>query len=362
MIVCGAGPAGAAAAKHMAREGARVLLLERHRLPRDKACGGALTSAALKLVGDDVADVLEASVVRTRWGYRYGTERADLPTHRLGMVKRRDFDLALVERAVQCGEVIVKDGVTVVNVAEDEAGVTVTAKSGEQWRAAHVIGADGAAGATAAAVGLGRRQDGIALDVDIEVDPAVFSEHAQHADFELSILKDGYGWVFPKDGYLSCGVGSADNSVRLPPALDDYLAKVFPRGAIRAQRRRGHRVPFYKGAARMATARVVLVGDAASVVDPIMGEGILYALWSGEIGADLVAEHLRGERQLDDGAEYARRIDTAFGTDLDRLRRYILPIAERSPELFFRRFFLEKGNYVALSNALAATLEGGGAS
>ena len=103
-LVVGAGPAGSATALHLARGGARVLLADRARFPRDKPCGGGLTGRALRYAPCDVELVVEHVVDRfvIRVGYRGRfARRSDPPLIR--MTQRRRLDAHLVEQAVAAG-------------------------------------------------------------------------------------------------------------------------------------------------------------------------------------------------------------------------------------------------------------------
>jgi len=360
-IIVGAGPAGASAALRLVRKGARVLLLDGQAFPRDKACGGGLMPQVSALLDWDFSQVVEARATETRFRFDFSGQPIDTPSEPILMVKRRRFDQHLVDRALVEGgpQITFIDDARIATVEETETGVTVIARSGATWKAAFLVGADGAAGVCAAAVKRPRRtRPGIALDADIEIPAEVFTAEATRVTFEFGRPRHGYGWVFPKDGYLSCGVGSWSASERLPTALDTYLQSALPLGSVLSQVRRGHPIPIYDGPTPIGTSRACLVGDAASLVDPIMGEGIRFAIWSGHIAAELILEQLAGETPLDDGSEYARRIHDAFGRDFDRQLRFIQPIFMRKPELFFSRFFAGGGNYAALARQLGERMDG----
>ncbi|HMQ18737.1 MAG TPA: hypothetical protein PKC77_06250 [Sphingopyxis sp.] len=273
------------------------------------------------------------------------------------MVNRRTFDLHIMERALERGRgnIELRDGFAVGDVEEDADGVAVTGKSGEKCRARFIVGADGAAGRTGAALGIGRRtRPAVAIDAEIEVTPDAWALEGGRMSFNFACVPGGYGWIFPKNGYLSCGVGSWTRSEGMPGVLDSYLARALPPGTIVSQQRRGHPIPIYDGPARISTPRACLVGDAASLVEPILGEGIRFAMASGAIAADVIGEKLGGKLADDDGLAHSRRVHREIGRDLDRLRRFVLPIFLRSPETFFRRFLVEEGNYMALAAELDA--------
>src|SRR6478736_278917 len=154
VLVVGAGPAGSATAIHLARGGARVLLAEKARFPRDKPCGGGLTGRAVRVLPCAVDPVVEHVVdhfeLRLRYGARFergGSEPMIL------MTQRRRLDAFLAEQAAGAGAEL-RDGVRVDSLVANAEGVDATV-GGHRVRAGVLVGADGANGIVAKAVGLG---------------------------------------------------------------------------------------------------------------------------------------------------------------------------------------------------------------
>ena len=368
VVVVGTGPSGGMAACVLAGAGVRTLVLDRASLPRPKACGGGLTPPVSGLIPWDFSHVVQERIGATRCMLRH--ERTVETRHAaIMMVNRAEFDLHFVERALDLGggAVELREKYEIEGVEEGEDGVTVVGRDGERIRARYVIGADGALGRVARSLGLAREsRPGIAIDAEVEVHPEVFEIERQRITLNFSCVRNGYGWTFPKRDVLSCGVGSWSGRARLPGALDEYLERSLPRGSIRSIVRRGHPIPLWSGDRRFATPRVCLVGDAACLVDPILGEGIRFALLSGATAAETVVALLggrpaaggetSGDRLPTDCLAYSRQMRSVLGNGFDALRQIVLPIFLKSPEFFYRKFYEEGVDYMTFASGLAAKL------
>src|SRR3954470_15447369 len=132
-IVVGAGPAGSTAAFRLSRGGARVLLLDRERFPRDKPCGGGLTARAVRQLPVSVEPVVEDRGRRVQLGFRYSRSferRSEEPL--VLMTQRRRLDAHLAEQAAAAGADF-RDGVRATALEADEQGVTVRFEGSAAW-------------------------------------------------------------------------------------------------------------------------------------------------------------------------------------------------------------------------------------
>ncbi len=154
VVVAGAGPAGSAVASHLARGGARVLLVDKARFPRDKPCGGGLTGRAVRALPGPVDPVVEHVVDRFELRLRYGRrfERRGAEPMIL-MTQRRRLDAYLAEQAAAAGADF-RDGCAVGAIEPETDGVAVTV-AGARVHADVLVGADGANGLVARSVGRG---------------------------------------------------------------------------------------------------------------------------------------------------------------------------------------------------------------
>jgi geranylgeranyl reductase family protein len=319
VIVIGAGPAGATAAEAAARMGMKVALLEKQTLPRHKTCGGGMPMVVGEmLAGLPTEGVVEARVEQMRHTFNFEEPHlapinppgAARPLS-LWMVQRSVFDSALAQRAARAGADL-RDGISVRSIESGSAGVTVRAESGGATAfsatARVVIGADGANGVSARAAGL-RPDRTLAIAIEVEHPHTWGAGHEELRPdvihLEYGAAQRGYGWVFPKGDHLNVGAGvfrphrtdgRGDSGVRarLQQVIWDYLTMLrvpFDRDRMRYH---AHPLPLWNGREPLQSidGRIILCGDAAGLINPIFGDGILHAIKSGQIAAETV---LRGD-------------------------------------------------------------------
>jgi geranylgeranyl reductase family protein len=319
VIVVGAGPSGATAAYYLAQAGLDVLLLEKSRFPRDKVCGDGLTPRAVKslvAMGVDVSE--EAGWLRNK-GLRVigGGMRLELPWPELssypgyGLVRARaSLDETLARRAQATGAKLLESTTVTGPVLDDDGrivGVDVRADGEERtYRSRVVVAADGNSSRLSIAMGL-RKRDDRPLGVAVRT----YYTSPRHDDDYLESWLDlwdgdrllpGYGWIFGMgDGTSNVGLGLLNTSDAF--GNTDYRAllarwlRSMPEewGYVEENRTepvRGAALPmgfnrtphYYRG--------LLLAGDAAGMVNPFNGEGIAYAMESGEILARVVAQAL----------------------------------------------------------------------
>jgi geranylgeranyl reductase family protein len=313
VAVVGGGPAGATAARRLAEAGLRVAIVERADLPRYKTCGGGLVGKALRLLPPEgrgaierACDTAELNVLDA--GLHFVTRR-DAPI--VGMTMRAELDHRLVQRAQRAGADLLSP-CAVAGVELHDGHVMLDTLCG-QVRAAFVIAADGANSLVARRL---RWPDGRvlapALECEIGVGADVLARFGVTARFDFGVVPTGYAWVFPKRGHLSVGVLSMRRGrVDLNAALARYLDAV---GLDRVEsiERHGYTIPVTPRQGPPARGRVLLVGDAVGLADPVTAEGISNALMSGAIAA---------ESLIDSGLDAARTAD-AYA---DKLARTLLP-------------------------------------
>jgi geranylgeranyl reductase family protein len=299
VAVVGAGPAGSTTAYRLARAHARVLLIDKARFPRDKPCGGGLTMRAVRQLPVSVEPVVEDRITRVRCRLRYGRVMNRRSENVLClMTQRRRLDQFLVERAAEAGAAF-RDGVRVE--VESDRRIRV---DGQAVEVDAVVGADGANGITAKALGLGGAiVNGVALEGNLPYERLPRDEWRGMLVLELAALPGGYGWIFPKGDHVNVGVGGWGTE---GPRLRAHLTALCDHYGIRVEELsnlRGHRLPMRRPETKLARGRGLVVGDAAGVLDPVSGDGIYEALVSGKLAAEHI---LAGEVPAYEAAVHVR--------------------------------------------------------
>jgi geranylgeranyl reductase family protein len=304
-IVVGAGPAGATAAYWLGEAGKRVLVLDKERLPRYKACGGGMSRSVLEHFPFDLSSVVEREIGQVRFRFRDGREvAAGLPGQRpIVMVMRDRFDYLILQHA----RADVRDGKQVVSLRQDGSGVEVATRSGETFRARYLVGADGASSRVARLAGLRRdKQMGMAIEVEVPADDGLLEKYADTALFVFGTPPFGYLWIFPKAEHLSVGIGAFEGK---GSDVRDVLRQEMARLGVEVDgaEQHGHPLPIYLQHEPLHQGRVLLAGDAAGLMDPLMGEGVRHAVDSGRMAAQAIL--------TDDLPGYTRRVQREIGAD-----------------------------------------------
>jgi geranylgeranyl reductase family protein len=283
LLVVGAGPAGSAAALGAltADPEARVLLLDRATFPRDKVCGDGVGPEGVDVLDHlGVGDVLDGyePLHRVRLIAPDGTVAAGEAPRPGVVVPREVLDARLHDAAIAAGAEPVTHRVREVDRVGDRVVVDGT------YRARVVVGADGANGVTRRVVGAGDQpasHTGIAMRG---------YGHAPDLDeLVIAFVPDrwpAYAWAFPiGDGTVNVGYGPfdrrtlTDGRAGLEASLDGYAELLGVE--VEASTLRAHHLPLSTHRPAPAHGRVLLAGDAASLINPFTGEGIYYALLSG---------------------------------------------------------------------------------
>jgi geranylgeranyl reductase family protein len=322
VAVLGGGPAGSFAAERLARSGLKTIVFD-EKLAWEKPCGGGLTFKAYDsypfLIDNETPKKTVTTAVFS--ASRAGAARIELE-HPLLIYSRFDLNNMLLQRAEAAGAQLEKE--RVVGLEHSGSRWALRTRSGNA-EADFLVVANGARN-TLTDVGTQWTPSDMMYTLGYYV-----AGSQEHIDIQFPQNLEGYIWVFPRCGHLSVGIcGKGEPAPALRARLERYMQEngIATKGATFF----GHVLPSLERKSwprnRVAGDGWVAVGDAAGLVDPITGEGLYYAMRSG----DLASQVLTQESPLETAAAYRRRLAADFGGDLEVGARYA------------RRFF--RGNFL----------------
>jgi geranylgeranyl reductase family protein len=389
VIVVGAGPAGSTTAFYLAQAGIDVLVLEKSRFPREKVCGDGLTPRAVKaLVGMGVSVGEQDGWVRNKGLRVIGAgkrmelawpELASYPGY--GLVRgRTDLDQTLARRAEKVGARL-QEGVTVTGPVLHERtgriiGVTAREAGEKAERAYHarvIVAADGNSSRLSVAMGL-RKRDDRPLGVAVRT----YYKTPRHDDDYLESWLDlwdgdrllpGYGWIFGMgDGTSNVGLGLLNTSAAFGNTDYHALLRRWLNGMPaewgfteenRTQPIRGAALPMGFNRTPCYYNGLLLAGDAGGMVNPFNGEGIAYAMESGEILARTIVQALARERRAETErvlAGYPQALSDAYGGYFAVGRQFVKLIGRPGLMRFATRHSMSRPALMGFALKLLANL------
>lgn len=290
-VIIGAGPAGACAGYQLANAGLKTALIDRRKFPRDKLCGGLLTYKTVEMLRTILpVEAVPSYPISASHVFYCGQAAASFQLlSDAYTVRRSQFDTLLVEAAEKEGvHTYLGESVQSVDCLRKE----VRLSCGDNLRYSVLIGADGALSRVRQFSGLPKNETGFCIEAHLPWELLRQPERllANGIEIYFGDYPDGYGWIFPCKDSVAVGVGNLTQSMgekeiltRYQKFLSDVMitTEIKPAGAyLSSGTSVALGVPSYEN--------LLLIGDAAGLIDPFTGEGIYYALLSAKLAAESI--------------------------------------------------------------------------
>jgi len=305
VIVIGAGPAGAMAARTLSQEKRSVLLLEKGLHPnREKACGGLLPRSVYDKYSLD-KNVIECLPEEEVFTFPWNTRKKK---HPLATIDRREFDASLTQDAVGRGadlrsktlvRSVIRLGDGQMRVSAEEEGQPV------EYESKLVIFADGVNSLAykTFAIGFEKRADntGIGLEYHFEIPNVDTSTYYLFFDHPELFSKWGYGWIIPNQNALNAGAFMAQEDAERGNVIENWIAQTGNSEVVEQLRGKpvirkiGAQIPMQPALKYVADGALV-TGDAAGLVFPLRVGGIDLALLSGNLAGTVASRALKDRR------------------------------------------------------------------
>lgn len=375
VAIVGAGPAGTTAARFLAKKGFKVILAEKKQVPKEKICGGMLTPRVFERFAD-LRCKMENLVVSTSYGACLypPSMKSSLQHTTTGpmvfMIQRKKFDYSLLQMAMDYGAELVTKRVRKIVIKPDVAQLFLDDNTTIESKV--VIGADGVCSVVAKETGLSPTLDHekVALCVVSELEigeKAVETYMGKRRPIHLFFGFDntfGYGWLFPKRSCVNIGLGGVlDKTKEVKGSFIKFVGilkekKLIPKN-VQPNNFSAALIPVGGPIEKTYTDRVILCGDAAGFVHPLTGEGVYYAMVSGEIASKVITKAMEsGEYTKRSLSEYQARWMEDFGKGFmmdAKIQKMIIANFHRIAESDIQRRFGVATRFLELGTKIVET-------
>ncbi len=287
-IIIGGGPAGSSTGISLLKKGDECCIIDKQSFPRDKTCGGLLSQKTMDLLSElDLSIDLESFYINKTNRIRIANKNKTISTfdckHDFYITSRKLFDNLLIEEYKKLGGILFENEKAIdIDFREK---IVITDKQKIKYK--YLVCADGCKSISNKLIK--PKKFGVTIEADIPSNLIRFDNQIVCLNFGQK--DDGYGWVFPKNDYATVGFGCPyQEGKNYMPDFKKFLTYcgVDKDAPIKLK---GAPLPYgYNGGDPvLAEANILLVGDAAGMVDALTGEGIYFALKSGMLAANAIA-------------------------------------------------------------------------
>ncbi|ABX08453.1 NAD(P)/FAD-dependent oxidoreductase [Prochlorococcus marinus] len=333
VVIIGSGAAGSSAAFHLANANKKVTIVEKDLLPKLKPCGGGIAASVQELFPFSLEPIIEEVIKKVEFSWCLSDKViANLPgSAPFWIVRRENLDLFLVEQAINQGAELLKP-FEVSKLYKEEGYWVISSKENKKLKSRAVILADGSQSPWPKLFGIGPKNLHHASTTSVRLEGRGLLEEGT-SRFEFGLVHHGFAWAFPLKGNVNVGVGTfiGGSSINIEEILEKLLPSLGfdPKEGIR----QNSSLRVWNGHCNLHKDGIVAVGDAASLCDPFLAEGLRPALISGYKAAFSLNLWLEGN--VKDLSDYTNSMKVTWGNSMAWGRR-ISQIFYRFPKVGYQ--------------------------
>ncbi len=335
LAVIGGGPSGTAAGRLAGKYGLDTLLIEKEKFPRAKPCGGAFSNQAKSYLDFELPDrILEKNVFGARVHFKDKVIEEHKDYQIASIVTRKKLDNFLLQKAAESG-INIHTGKKVKKCEKKQGYVDIYTPD-NCYQARYVVIAEGAQGSLKKMIreNITPGEFGLCLVTEIEDSKQHIDEYIYNAiDIHFGLAEMGYGWIFPHEDHFSVGIGGLADKLSRP--LEKMKSFLHNNGFSENTDIKRHLIPVGGLKRKITSGRMLLSGDAAGFVDSFYGEGIAYAIRSGQIAVEVIKELLDNKTASGNLEEYKKRCEQEFADNL-KYSLWLSRLMHRYPNIFIK--------------------------
>lgn len=330
VCIIGAGPAGCSAAYLLSESGLSVLLIDKSEFPRSKPCAGGITIKSIQALPYSITPVVKRICRNIVIGI--GENKKTLFSGKsplCAMTIRSEFDTFCLQKTVEMGAIFEVHS-KILSIENDENYIKVNTSKSAIY-AKYLLGADGVNSTV-------RKLTNVFSDLKkaTAIEGKIYLPESQMPDLEIDFgyVKNGYGWIFPKHDHVNIGLYTYNQDEKLSrKRLEEYAKTKFETYPL--EEIEGFQMGLNTQKYIPKSPNIFLVGDAAGLVDSLLGEGIFNAIKSGQFAAQAIIN----------ATKYGTSALKYFSRHLEELQKD-LDTCQNSADWFYNN--LKKG-YFALT-------------
>tara|TARA_B100000886_G_scaffold44040_1_gene27019 strand:+ start:81 stop:1214 length:1134 start_codon:yes stop_codon:yes gene_type:complete len=319
VVIIGGGLSGSSTALNLSKRGYSVLVIEKEKLQDYKPCAGGMASSMQEFLPLNINDSIESKIKNVEFRWRASDNViADLTGESpFWIIKREKLDQLLIDKSLSYGVQIIRS-VLVEKIIKKNDKWEISCSNKKKYISEFLVIADGSQSKWAGYFKLGPRKPKFANTISLRL-KGLGEIPRDAVRFEFGFIKYGFAWAFPLKESLNIGLGTFINNGLLEnetinnQVIRSFGFDDFPYKTIKK------RLRIWNGIHPIHGDKVLAVGDAASLCDPFLAEGIRPSLISSFYAAECIDKFLSGK--VDDLNLYTKKINNNWGKSMAWGRR-----------------------------------------